>query len=68
MFVVPAPADRPELRAQMAEAMLPLIVHLPCYGEMPESELRHVAEEVRSTVEAKPRTVSKPSRSVALKK
>jgi dTDP-4-amino-4,6-dideoxygalactose transaminase len=68
MFVVSAPVDRPELKATMSEAMLPLIVHLPCYGEMPDSELRHLADEVRSTVEAKPRIVSKPSRSVALKK
>ena len=31
----------------MAEEMLPLIVHLPCYPEMPDRELRRLAREVR---------------------
>ncbi|HTQ37688.1 MAG TPA: aminotransferase class V-fold PLP-dependent enzyme [Pirellulales bacterium] len=50
LYVVPPPADRPELRATMAEAMLPLIVNLPCYGEMPDFELRHLADEVSASV------------------
>ncbi|HZZ27911.1 MAG TPA: aminotransferase class V-fold PLP-dependent enzyme [Pirellulales bacterium] len=50
LYVVSPPADRSELRAIMAEAMLPLIVNLPCYGEMPDFELRHLAEEVRASV------------------
>ncbi len=47
LFVVPAPADRPELRAAKAEEMLPHLVHLPCYAEMPDRELRRMADAVR---------------------
>jgi perosamine synthetase len=69
MFVVPPPADRPALRAAMAEAMLPLIVHLPCYGEMPDSELRHLADEVRSTVQmAQEHKIRPPHASGSLEK
>ncbi len=50
LFVVPAPADRPELRAAKAEEMLPQIVHLPCYPEMPDRELRRMADAVRGTM------------------
>lgn len=50
LFVVPAPADRPELRAVKAEEMLPHIVHLPCYAEMPDRELRRLADAARGTV------------------
>jgi hypothetical protein len=46
LFVVPPPANRPDLHATMAEEMLPLIVHLPCYAEMPDHELRRLAAEV----------------------
>ena len=47
MFVVPPPQDRPELSPAMAEEMLPHIVHLPCYAEIPDHELRRLAREVR---------------------
>ena len=57
LFVVPAPQDRPELRAVKAEEMLPHIVHLPCYAEMPDRELRRLADAVRGTV----RTAEVPS-------
>jgi dTDP-4-amino-4,6-dideoxygalactose transaminase len=63
LFVVPPPADRADLRATMAEAMLPLIVHLPCYGEMPDFELRHLADEVRASAVRQSRAVSKFSKS-----
>jgi dTDP-4-amino-4,6-dideoxygalactose transaminase len=54
MFVVPPPADRPELRAETAEEMLPQIVHLPCYPEMPDRELRRMAREVQASVQPIP--------------
>ena len=57
LFVVPAPQGRPELRAVKAEEMLPHIVHLPCYAEMPDRELRRLADAVRGTV----RTAEAPS-------
>lgn len=66
LFAVPPPADRPDLRATMAEAMLPLIVHLPCYREMPDSELRHLADEVHAC--ARPRALRSPQTYVARKK
>ncbi|HEY2828287.1 MAG TPA: aminotransferase class V-fold PLP-dependent enzyme [Pirellulales bacterium] len=68
LFVVPAPTDRPELCATIAEAMLPLIVHLPCYAEIPESELRHLADEVRATVPLRPRSIESQRRFKPLEK
>jgi hypothetical protein len=52
LFVVPPPADRPSMHAAMAEEMLPLIVHLPCYPEMPRHELRRLAHKVRLAARA----------------
>ncbi len=60
LFVVPPPADRPGLRAPMAEAMLPLMVHVPCYPEMPDSELRHLAVQVRSGSHPAPHAIPRP--------
>ncbi len=54
LFVVPPPIGRPELHAEMAEEMLPQIVHLPCYPEMPDRELRRLAREVRASVQPLP--------------
>ncbi len=66
LFVVPPPADRPELRAELAEEMLPQIVHLPCYAEMPDRELRRLAREVRASVRPQP-IVAAPARSITPK-
>jgi dTDP-4-amino-4,6-dideoxygalactose transaminase len=63
LFVVPAPADRPNQRATMCEELLPLIVHLPCYPEMPDHELRRLAREVRLTVQPQPAVTPIASRS-----
>jgi hypothetical protein len=52
--VVPPPADRPDLHAETAEEMLPQIVHLPCYPEIPDRELRRMAREVRASVQPIP--------------
>jgi len=52
LFVVPPPANRPTMHAAMAEEMLPLIVHLPCYPEMPRHELRRLARKVQLAARA----------------
>jgi hypothetical protein len=41
--------------------MLPLVVNLPCYPEMPDSELRHLAEEVRACVRPASRAIRQPT-------
>ncbi|HKD36324.1 MAG TPA: DegT/DnrJ/EryC1/StrS family aminotransferase, partial [Pirellulales bacterium] len=43
MCVVQPPADRPQQRAVMAEQILPRIVYLPLYPQMPEQELERMA-------------------------
>ncbi|HEV2969373.1 MAG TPA: aminotransferase class V-fold PLP-dependent enzyme [Pirellulales bacterium] len=43
MCVVEPPADRPAQRAAMAESILPRIVYLPFYTQMPEHELERLA-------------------------
>jgi perosamine synthetase len=54
LSVVKPPADRPEQRAEKAEWLLPRIVHLPCYPEMPDHELRRLADEVRAAMHSQP--------------
>ncbi len=54
LSVVQPPAERPELRAVKCEELLPQIVHLPCYPEMPDRELRRMADEVRGTLKGRP--------------
>ncbi|MCC7085807.1 MAG: DegT/DnrJ/EryC1/StrS family aminotransferase [Pirellulales bacterium] len=54
LSVVQPPADRPELRAERAEWVVPRIVHLPCYPEMPDHELRRLADEVRVAMRKQP--------------
>jgi perosamine synthetase len=54
LSVVQPPADRPEQRAVQAEWLLPRIVHLPCYREMPDHELRRLAEEARTAMRKQP--------------
>jgi dTDP-4-amino-4,6-dideoxygalactose transaminase len=54
LSVVQPPSDRPEQRACQAEWLLPRIVHLPCYPEMPDHELRHLADEVRAAMRGQP--------------
>jgi dTDP-4-amino-4,6-dideoxygalactose transaminase len=61
LFVVPPHADRPTMHAAMAEEMLPLIVHLPCYAEMPRHELRRLAHKVRLAARTLPRAASHPA-------
>ena len=48
LFVVPAPADRPQLAAGVCEELLPRIVFLPLYPEMPASAVRAMARTLRS--------------------
>jgi perosamine synthetase len=50
LFVVPPPADQAHLRAETCEEMLPQIVHLPAYPEIPDRELRRLAQAVRASV------------------
>jgi dTDP-4-amino-4,6-dideoxygalactose transaminase len=47
LYVVPPPADRTDVSPTMADELLPHMVHLPCYAEMPDHELRRLAREVR---------------------
>jgi dTDP-4-amino-4,6-dideoxygalactose transaminase len=54
LSVVQPPTDRPEQRAQCAQWLLPRIVHLPCYAEMPDHELRRLADEVRAEIGKQP--------------
>jgi dTDP-4-amino-4,6-dideoxygalactose transaminase len=54
LSVVQPPDDRPELRAWRAQWLLPRIVHLPCYPEMPDHELRRLADEVRAEMRKQP--------------
>jgi dTDP-4-amino-4,6-dideoxygalactose transaminase len=49
-FVVQEPQDRPEPSTTVSDDLLPHIVHLPCYAEMPDHELRRLAREVRLAV------------------
>lgn len=44
MCVVKPPADRPNQRAVIAERILPRIVYLPLYRQLPEAELERMAE------------------------
>jgi perosamine synthetase len=60
LFVVPAPADRPDCRAETCEEMLPQIVHLPCYPEIPDRELQRLAHAVRASIMRRP--VDAPTR------
>lgn len=53
LCVVPAPEGREECHPATAAGMLPQIVHLPCYPEIPDHELRRMAEEVRSSLQPK---------------
>jgi perosamine synthetase len=50
LFVVPPPQGRSDVSPTMAEELLPHIVHLPCYAEMPDHELRRLAREVRLAI------------------
>lgn len=54
LSVVQPPADRSEQRALCSEWLLPRIVHLPCYPEMPDHELRRLADEVRVEMRNQP--------------
>ncbi len=58
LSVVQPPADRSHQHAHQAEWLLPRIVQLPCYPEMPHHELRRLAEEVRTAMRKQP--VAKP--------
>ncbi len=48
---VPAPEDRPWLAPDRAAQMLSDLVILPCYADMPDSELVRLAEAVRAIAE-----------------
>jgi len=48
---VAPPPDRPKLDPAIARAALARLVILPCYGAMPESELRRQAQLVRRLVQ-----------------
>lgn len=52
MKTVPPPADRPELAARQAEALLARMVYLPVYPELPEEELERMAQVLRSVPQA----------------
>lgn len=49
MYVVPPPATGSHFRAVVAESLLPGIVYLPLYPELPPAALRKMAEVVRKT-------------------
>jgi dTDP-4-amino-4,6-dideoxygalactose transaminase len=51
MCVVQPPADRPQQRAIVAEQILPRIVYLPLYPQMPEPELERMASVLHRVAE-----------------
>jgi dTDP-4-amino-4,6-dideoxygalactose transaminase len=63
LFVVPPPQNRPNLAATLSEEMLPRIVHLPCYAEIPDHELRRLAREVLLAVRHRGGEVPAPKKS-----
>jgi len=64
MCVVPPPADRPAVRAETAESILPRIVYLPFYRELPDGQLDRMAAVVRSVeMTCEPRRAEAPAAS-----
>jgi dTDP-4-amino-4,6-dideoxygalactose transaminase len=51
MCVVDPPADRPAQRAVTAEGILPRIVYLPLYTQLPERELKRMAAVLQTVVD-----------------
>lgn len=66
MCVVQPPADRPQQRAVMAEQILPRIVYLPLYPQMPERELERMAAVLHRVAELPESVGSAASRNPAV--
>jgi dTDP-4-amino-4,6-dideoxygalactose transaminase len=49
LFVVPPPADRPDLAPRAAEAMLAELLYLPVYGGLPRSHLERLVRALQAT-------------------
>jgi dTDP-4-amino-4,6-dideoxygalactose transaminase len=60
MCVVEPPTDRPEQRAVMAEQILPRIVYLPLYTQLPERELERMAAVLHRVADA-PEAIRSPA-------
>ncbi len=50
MTAIPPPAERPELAPAKAIEALEHLVYLPCYSDMPDSELERMAQVVGQSV------------------